>query len=104
MALLVMSSTLSYSFAKHYCGEHLVDVTLFGEVNGCGMDMNEGLSDNSCCKFVVDLVEGQDELSLEKTAELTIEVYELPTAVIIGNGVVCQGSGQVIQRAWCYAD
>ncbi|MEO1257186.1 MAG: gliding motility-associated C-terminal domain-containing protein [Bacteroidota bacterium] len=30
------------------------------------------------------------------TAELTIEVYDLPTAVITGNGVICQGSGQSI--------
>ena len=82
MALLVMSSTLSYSFAKHYCGEHLVDVTLFGQANGCGMDMDEGLSDNSCCKDVVDLVEGQDELSLEKTVELTIEQKQFLLAFV----------------------
>ncbi len=80
MAVLVLFSTLSISIEKHYCGEHLVDVAIFTEAEKCGMEaanMGQETSGedslfmkNSCCKDVVDLVEGQDELSLEKTKEL----------------------------------
>jgi len=81
MAVLVLFSTLSISIEKHYCGEHLVDVAIFAEAEKCGMeaaDMGLAASDQdslfmqkSCCTDVVDLVEGQDELSVEKTKELS---------------------------------
>ena len=81
MSLLVFISTLSISIEKHYCGDHLVDVAIFAESEKCGMeavDMGIAASDQhslfmqkSCCKDVVDLVEGQDELSVEKIKELS---------------------------------
>ena len=81
MSLLVFISTLSISIEKHYCGEHLVDVAIFAASEKCGMeadDMGLAASDqdsllmqNSCCTDVVDLVEGQDELSVEKIKELS---------------------------------
>lgn len=80
MALLVIISTLSVSIEKHYCGDHLVDIAFFADAEKCGMeapDMDKESSDegsvlmaNSCCKDVVDLVEGQDELSVSKTQVL----------------------------------
>lgn len=80
MAVLVLVSTLSVSIEKHYCGDHLVDVSIFAEAEKCGMETSEMRLETSdqesvlkkklCCKDVVDLVEGQDELSLAKTKEL----------------------------------
>ena len=73
MALLVLISTLSVSIEKHYCGDHLVDVAFFTDVQKCGMEASDTdavLTKNSCCKDVVDLLEGQDELSLKKTKDL----------------------------------
>ena len=80
MALLVFISTLSISIEKHYCGEHLVAIAIFADVQKCDMEAtDEGIevSDErsilmaqSCCKDVIDLYEGQDELSLEKTKVL----------------------------------
>ena len=80
MAVLVLVSTLSVSIEKHYCGEHLVDVAIFTQADDCGMeaaDMDVKTSGEeavsmakSCCKNVLDVYEGQDELSLEKTKEL----------------------------------
>ncbi len=80
MALLVLISTLSLSIEKHYCGDHLVDVAFFTDVQKCGTEVSDMgleasdadtvLTKNSCCKDVVDLLEGQDELSLEKTKDL----------------------------------
>lgn len=81
MSVLVLVSTLSVSIEKHYCGEHLVDVSIFAEAEKCGMEADSMATKSSeeerlimkksCCTDVVDLVEGQDELSLEKTIELS---------------------------------
>lgn len=38
MALLVMFSTLSFSVDMHYCGDSLVDFSLFQKAVGCGME------------------------------------------------------------------
>jgi len=96
MALLVLFSTLSFSVEKHYCGEHLVDVAIFSDAKKCGMeasdqglndtDQNTVLMSNSCCKDVVDLVEGQDELSLEKTKVLDTDqkIFLLSFAYVFG--------------------
>ena len=80
LAVLVLVSTLSVSVGKHYCGEHLVDVAIFAEADKCGMEATDQgtesseedlmMAAKSCCSDVVDLFEGQDELSLEKTKEL----------------------------------
>ena len=80
MAMLVFISTLSVSIEKHYCGEHLVDVAIFTEAESCGMEVSDKLIEtsdegkiikkNMCCTDVVDLIEGQDELSLEQTIDL----------------------------------
>lgn len=80
MALLVFFSTLSVSIGKHYCGDHLVDMAFFADAENCGMEGSERGMDvpdegtfvtkKSCCKDVVDLYEGQDELSVEKNQVL----------------------------------
>ena len=69
MALLVLFSTLSFSISEHYCGDNLVDSSLFSEAESCGMEMHEPLSfkgysiqKNNCCKDVVKLIEGKDNL------------------------------------------
>ena len=74
LALLVLISTLSVSIEKHYCGDHLVDIALFSDAEKCGMnsgDDGESSMAENCCKDIVDLIEGQDELNLEKTELLT---------------------------------
>ena len=79
MALLVFFSTLSVSIGKHYCGDHLVDLAVMAEADKCGMEAGSGMdipdegtavTKKSCCKDVVDLYEGQDELNVEKTQVL----------------------------------
>ena len=64
LAFLVLFSTLSFTVEKHFCGETLVDVALFSEAKGCGM---ESKSDKKikkpCCKDIIEVIEGQDELN-----------------------------------------
>ncbi len=62
LALLVLFSTVSFTIEKHYCGEVLVDVSVFIESEKCAMETQEMAMKKSCCKDEVDVVEGQDEL------------------------------------------
>lgn len=80
LAIVVLFSTLSVSIGKHYCGDHLVDTALFADAEDCGMEMDEAneicsdedtvVKKKNCCTDIVDLFEGQDELTVEKTQVL----------------------------------
>ena len=73
MALLVMLSTLSITVEKHFCGDFLIDVSVFSEADKCGAEMmpseTKEIQKKSCCKDTIDLVEGQDELLLNSVLE-----------------------------------
>lgn len=73
LALLVLFSTVSFTVEKHYCGDVLVDVAVFSEVNKCGMEMSQStnVKKKHCCKDEVNVVEGQDELRLNFFDDLT---------------------------------
>ncbi|TXE06137.1 hypothetical protein FUA26_14250 [Seonamhaeicola algicola] len=66
LALLVLISTVSFTVEKHYCGDVLIDVSLFADANKCGMETQgqdlEKTTKKSCCKDEVHVVEGQDKL------------------------------------------
>jgi hypothetical protein len=73
MALLVLLSTLSFSGGMHFCGDHLVDFSLFEAVEGCSMKAKPALASSSCetmkmdmdcCSDVEFVVEGQQDLKL----------------------------------------
>ena len=63
MALLVLFSTMSFTVDKHFCGDYLVDQSLFSEAESCGMEHYPGMSGEKGCKDESVSVEGQDELS-----------------------------------------
>lgn len=102
MALLVLFSTLSVSIEKHYCGEHLVDLAWFVGAEKCGMEASDmempaseeeqALMAKSCCSDVTDLYEGQDELSLQKTLELSDsqKVFVMSFAYVFGGNYELQ--------------
>lgn len=68
MALLVLASTMSFTISEHYCGDELVDTSLFVKADTCGMEMPVSQSNkvnfkaNGCCNDVVQIIEGQDDL------------------------------------------
>ena len=41
LALLVLFSTVSFTIEKHFCGDILVDVAVFTEVEKCAMEAEE---------------------------------------------------------------
>ncbi len=73
MALIVLFSTMSFSVDMHYCGDHLVDFSLFDNVDTCMMkaEMSKSSSecavmemDMDCCTDVEVVLEGQDDLKI----------------------------------------
>ena len=80
LALLVLFSTVSFTIEKHFCGNTLVDVSLFTEADKCKMEALEieleKITKKSCCKDTVDLIEGQDELKINSNSKAkTINKY-----------------------------
>lgn len=65
LAVLVLASTMSFKVESHYCGDNLVDTSIFSEAKKCGgMDTEEVVYvKKPCCKDTVDIVKGQDDLN-----------------------------------------
>ncbi len=80
LSLLVLFSTVSFTVEKHYCGDTLVDVSIFTEAEKCGMEAQDMLQKKSCCKDEVDVVQGQDELKAPSFEDLNIEQQQLLVA------------------------
>lgn len=77
LALLVLVSTVSFTIEKHFCGDVLIDVSVFNEVKKCDMSTSEMAKDTitkkACCKDEVKLVKGQDELKVSTFDDLNIQ-------------------------------
>lgn len=73
MALIVLFSTMSFSLDMHFCGDHLVDFSLFDHVDNCMMKAEKSKSsgdcammemDMDCCTDVEVVLQGQDDLKI----------------------------------------
>lgn len=77
MAILVLFSTVSFTVEKHFCGDVLVDVSVFTEAEKCAMEEMEKeietITKKSCCKDTIDVFEGQDELIVKAFDDLEFE-------------------------------
>lgn len=79
MTFVVLFSTMSFSISEHYCGEHLVDSSLFSKAESCGMEIQNPLSGkdcsfqkDNCCDDVIKQFTGQSELKTN-ISNLTFE-------------------------------
>lgn len=87
MALVVLFSTTSFTVNMHYCGDHLVDMKIYQEAEGCGMEIpmtnltsETGLSKTPCCKNEQLLIQGQDELQTPiDNLSFSIEYFVIAT-------------------------
>ena len=77
MAFLVLFSTISFTIEKHFCGEVLVDVSVFGEAKKCCVESMEGHQEKSCCKDDLELVKGQDELNASSFEDIDFSQQQL---------------------------
>jgi len=87
LALLVFASTLSFTIESHYCGDILVDTSVFGKVESCGMEVQQkpsskecDITKKNCCSDKQLVVEGQDTLKisfdkLEKGQQVFVAVF-----------------------------
>ena len=73
LALMVLLSTMSFSLDMDYCGDHLVDYSIFDSVDDCMMKAESSKSssecgimamDMDCCSDVEVSFEGQDNLKV----------------------------------------
>lgn len=89
LSFLVLFSTFSFTVEKHYCGSRLVDVSVFSEAKGCGMETpSETKLKKSCCKDVVDVIEGQDELNTVSFDNLDFKSQVFLSAYIYSFSVI----------------
>ncbi|MDO5974452.1 HYC_CC_PP family protein [Flavivirga jejuensis] len=81
LALLVLFSTVSFTIEKHFCGDVLVDVSVFTEVDKCAMEAYEialeKITKKPCCKDVVDVIEGQNELKPSSFEDLDFDEQQI---------------------------
>lgn len=80
LAIIVLFSTVSFTIEKHYCGDTLVDVSVFVEADKCAMEVQEILMKKSCCKDEVDVIEGQDELKINSFEDLKFDQQQFLVA------------------------
>lgn len=79
-----MFSTLSLTIEKHFCGDVLIDVTIFTEREKCKGDVAEIDSHNiikkNCCKDEIDVIEGINQLTTNSFEDIeTIQKQVLIT-------------------------
>lgn len=77
MALLVLFSTVSFTVEKHFCGDVLIDFAVFSDVEKCKMEAFEleqaKVTNKHCCKDVLEVVEGQDQLKQSKIESIKVQ-------------------------------
>lgn len=73
LALLVLFSTVSFTIEKHFCGDVLVDVSMFTEAEKCEMEALEIQQKKTCCKDELQVVQGQNELKFSSFDDLEFE-------------------------------
>jgi len=69
MASIVLFTTMSFAVDMHYCGDSLVDFSLFHNVKTCGMENQQpqkscekGFSEKPCCSDTQITIDGHNEL------------------------------------------
>ena len=77
LAILLLLSTVSFTVEKHFCGDVLIDVAVIGDVEKCTMEAfeieQEKITKKTCCKDTLDVVEGQNQLTVNTFDDLEFE-------------------------------
>nr|WP_228530282.1 hypothetical protein [Tamlana sp. I1] len=85
LALLVLFSTVSFTIEKHFCGDVLVDVSVFTEADKCELESLEVLLKKTCCKDEINVVKGQDELNVSSFDDLDFQQQQFLYAFTYAN-------------------
>ncbi|OUS03614.1 hypothetical protein A9Q86_00180 [Flavobacteriales bacterium 33_180_T64] len=86
MTMLLLFSTVSFTVEKHFCGDVLIDVAVFSEVQKCTMEAfkneQEKITKKSCCKDVLDTLEGQKQLAIKSFDDFDIKQQVFLTSYV----------------------
>ena len=79
LSLFVLLSSINFNLSAHYCGQNLIDISLFGSAEKCEMKQEEECQDSipSCCDDQEILIEGNDYLALKKLSKTRIDSIEI---------------------------
>lgn len=86
LAFLVLLSTFSVTVEKHFCGDFLVDVSYFGNLQGCSLEMDSSCETSKrtikkkCCKDEIQQIDGQDELQKVSVEKFDIQKQQFVLA------------------------
>ena len=87
MALLVLLSTVSFTVESHYCRGILVDSSLLGHVETCGMEVQQkpsssdcNITKKDCCSDEQITIKGQETLKtsfdkIEKSQQIFVAAF-----------------------------
>ncbi|WP_281987765.1 hypothetical protein [Aquimarina aggregata] len=72
MAFVVLLTTMSFTVDMHYCGDSLVDFSIFTEAESCGMEKaqptescdNPSMTEKDCCTDQQLVKEGNQDLKI----------------------------------------
>ncbi len=87
MAVMVLFSTMSFTVDMHYCGDTLVETTVFHKAEGCGMEMKNSTTKDcsviksNCCSNNQIVADGQDQLQVS-IVKLSLEQQQFITSFV----------------------
>lgn len=87
LAIIVLFSTFSFTVDSHYCGETLVDYSIFSKAKSCSGNMMNSdskeleFAKKSCCKNEVSIVEGK-VVHQQELQKIEVEQLQFVTAFI----------------------
>jgi hypothetical protein len=72
----VLLTTVSLTVEKHFCGDNLVDLSLFTATTKCGIDselqtQHHETLQKSCCKDVVEVISSQNKLDVNSKKDFS---------------------------------
>ncbi|WP_241485194.1 HYC_CC_PP family protein [Psychroserpens damuponensis] len=77
MTLLLLLSTVSFTVEKHFCGDVLIDVAVFTDLEKCASDniesKHEEIKFMHCCKDTLETLQGQKELTVKTFDDLELD-------------------------------
>ncbi len=99
LSLMILLSSAHISFSAHYCGERLVDFSVFGYSDSCA-PKSSGPSCESkkkkCCADLQLVKEGKDFIGQDNGIELRENNFEFIT-FFSNNDLNCSSQSQVTQ-------
>ncbi|MDO6739252.1 HYC_CC_PP family protein [Wenyingzhuangia sp. 2_MG-2023] len=77
MAFVVLFSTMSFTVDMHFCGDMLMDTSVFHKAKSCGMEMTKETSKNEICVFSEKGCCNDQQILVDGNSELQQSLHEL---------------------------